>query len=52
MDKYTKPSLEVLRTETQQMLALSTASDTASPTLPSLDKGDKGWADGAAVWGD
>ncbi|MCD8265728.1 MAG: hypothetical protein LUC33_01100 [Prevotellaceae bacterium] len=52
MKTYTKPSVEVIETETEQMVSLSAVETGASGDYNCLDKGYNCWNDGSSFWGE
>ncbi|MCD8301459.1 MAG: hypothetical protein LUC44_06260 [Prevotellaceae bacterium] len=52
MKTYIKPSIEVVETEVEQMVSLSTTTTGASSDLECLDKGYNSWNDGSSFWGE
>ncbi|MCD8266927.1 MAG: hypothetical protein LUC33_07225 [Prevotellaceae bacterium] len=52
MKTYTKPRIEAIETETEQMLAISTVTTDASPDYDCLGKGENNWTDASSFWGD
>ncbi|MCD8266751.1 MAG: hypothetical protein LUC33_06305 [Prevotellaceae bacterium] len=51
MKTYMKPSIEVIDTELEQMLSISTVTTDASPDYDCLNKGENAWTDGSSFWG-
>ncbi|MCD7721641.1 MAG: hypothetical protein LUI09_05370 [Prevotellaceae bacterium] len=52
MKTYIKPSIEVVETELEQMISLSTVSTDASSELDCLGKEQNSWSNGSSFWGD
>ncbi len=52
MKTYIKPSVEVVETELEQMVSLSTTDTGASSDFDCLDKGYNGWNDSSSFWGE
>ncbi|MCD8304848.1 MAG: hypothetical protein LUC86_08520 [Prevotellaceae bacterium] len=52
MKTYIKPSVEVIETELEQMISLSTTSTSASSSVDCLDKEQSSWSNGSSFWGD
>ncbi|MCD8303087.1 MAG: hypothetical protein LUC44_08765 [Prevotellaceae bacterium] len=52
MKTYIKPSIEVVETELEQMVSLSTTGTSADGSVECLDKGQSSWNDGSSYWGE